>query len=88
MKYRLVLSRDARSIFRRFDRTLQRRMVERFEQLCENPLAPPLSDWVEGSRDLRKSRVGGWRILFEIDEAQREVRVDAIRPRGQAYRDL
>ena len=88
MKYRLIMAKTAANTLRRLDRILQRRIVERLEQLCENPLIPPASDWVEGTRDLRKSRVGGWRILFRIAEEHRELRVVAIRPRWQAYRDL
>lgn len=33
-------------------------------------------------------RVGGWRILYVIDEARRRVYVAAIHARGQAYRQL
>ena len=74
MKCRLIVAKAAASMLRRVDRDLQRRIVERFDRLCDNPLSPPLSDWVEGTHDLRKSRVGGWIV--------------AIRAQGQAYRDL
>lgn len=88
MKRRLVLAKRAASTLRRLDSDLQKRIIERLDQLCENPLSAPLSDWVEGAPDLRKSRVGGWRILFRIEKAREEVLVVAIRPRGQAYRGL
>ena len=80
--------KSAANALRRLDRSLQRRVVERFDQLCEDPLTAPLSDWVEGTEDLRKSRVGAWRILFRLEKAKRELLVVAIRPRGQAYRDV
>jgi mRNA interferase RelE/StbE len=86
--YRLILAKRAAGVLRRLDRDLQKRIIERMDQLCENPLSPPLSDWVEGSPDLRKSRVGGWRILFRMDKAREELLVVAIRPPGQAYRGL
>jgi mRNA interferase RelE/StbE len=88
VKYRLIVAKRAASVLRRLDRDLQRRIIERLDQLCENPLSPPLSDWLEGGPDLRKSRVGGWRILFRTDNAREELAVVAIRPRGQAYRGL
>ena len=88
MRYRLFLGKSARKTLRRLDRDLQRRLGERFEQLRNDPLTPPLSDWLEGTPGLRKSRVGGWRILFRVDRERREVSVVAIRPRGQAYRSL
>lgn len=88
MKCRLILAKAAANMLRRMDRDLQRRMLAQFDRLCDSPLSPPLSDWVEGRHDLRKSRVGSWRILFRVENDSREVRVVAIRPRGQAYRDL
>jgi len=88
VNYRPVLAKAAANTLRRLDRDLQRRIVARLERLCIDPLTPPASDWVEGTEDLRKSRVGGWRILFRLAEAERELRVVAIRPRGQAYREL
>lgn len=53
-----------------------------------SPVSPPMSDWVEGTRGLRRTRVGGWRVLFTVDMADRVVDVVAVRPRGQAYRGL
>jgi mRNA interferase RelE/StbE len=83
VKYRLIVAKRAAGVLRRLDRDLQRRIVERLDRLCENPLSPPLSDWVEGAPDLRKSRVGGWRILFRMDKSREELVVVAIRPRGR-----
>jgi mRNA interferase RelE/StbE len=36
----------------------------------------------------RAMRVGGWRIIYSVDESSPEVHVDSIGPRGQVYRDL
>ena len=86
MSFELLIANPAKNQLRRLDRTLQRRIVGRFEQLCEDPTSSPLSDWVEGTDGLRRTRVGAWRILFYVDMAKRVVEVRAIRPRGQAYR--
>lgn len=72
MSYRLILARRAAGVLRRLDRDLQRLIVKRLDALCESPLSPPLSDWVESEQDLRKSRVGDWRILFRIDRGREE----------------
>jgi mRNA interferase RelE/StbE len=88
VKRHLVLAKRAASTLRRLDRDLQKRIIERLDQLCENPLSSPLSDWVEGAPDLQKSRVGGWRILFRMEQTREELLVVSIRPRGQAYRGL
>jgi mRNA-degrading endonuclease RelE of RelBE toxin-antitoxin system len=33
-----------------------------------------------------KSRVGDWRIFYEVDEASRTIDILAVRPRQQAYK--
>ncbi len=88
MSFGLRISDTAKGQIRRLDRDLQRRIVARLEQLCVSPVSPPMSDWVEGTRGLRRTRVGGWRVLFTVDMAERVVDVVAVRPRGQAYRGL
>ena len=88
MKFQLLIANPAKNQLRRLDRTLQRRIVARLDQLCSDPLSSPLSDWVEGTGELRRTRVGAWRILFFVDTEKRVIEVRAIRPRGQAYRGL
>lgn len=88
MNFQLVIADPAKKKLRRLDRALQRRIVARLDLLCADPLSSPLSDWVEGTQGLRKTRVGGWRILFTVDLERKVVAVQAIRPRGEAYRRL
>ena len=88
MNFQLVIADPAKRVLGRLDRNLQRRIVARFDQLCVDPWSSPLSDWVEGAEGLRKTRVGGWRILFAVFTSKRMIEVRAIRPRGQAYRGL
>ncbi|MBI3682728.1 MAG: type II toxin-antitoxin system RelE/ParE family toxin [Acidobacteria bacterium] len=88
MNFRLRIANPAKNQLRRLDRSLQRRIVARFDQLCAGPLSSPLSDWVEGTDGLRKTRVGSWRILYYVDTNERRIEIRAIRPRGQAYRGL
>ena len=88
MNFQLLIANPAKNQLRRLDRTLQRRIVARFDQLCADPLSSPLSDWIEGTDGLRRTRVGAWRILFYVDTAKRVIEIRAIRPRGQAYRGL
>jgi mRNA interferase RelE/StbE len=35
---------------------------------------------------LRKSRVGGWRIIFQVDEPGHALKVVTVERRGQVYR--
>jgi len=88
VNFQLVIADPAKKRLGRLDRSLQRRVVARFDQLRLDPLSSPLSDWVEGAEGLRKTRVGGWRILFYVNTGKGVIEIRAIRPRGQAYRGL
>ena len=37
---------------------------------------------------MRKSRVGNWRIFFEVDDSHQVIAIVAIKPRSRAYRKL
>ena len=85
--YEVVLSRQAARYLERVDRTAQQRIVDRLEQLAEDPWGPftkPLTN----ADGLRSSRVGTWRIVYRIEEPTREVVVSDIAPRGEVYRRL
>lgn len=87
MTLSLSFSRRAANYLRRMDRESQERMAVAFRILCEDPL-------VRGSKPLRDPagrrafRVGGWRIIYFIDDQNYNVHVDMIGPRGEVYREL
>jgi len=41
---------------------------------------------METVKDQRYSRVGDWRIIFRVNEADAILDIVAIKPRGKAYR--
>lgn len=41
---------------------------------------------LKGSDDRYRLRIGGWRILFELDRDERTMTVVRIRTRGDAYK--
>ena len=43
---------------------------------------------MRGHKGLFRIRVGGYRIVYEIDDAARVVTVTRVRPRPTAYRGL
>jgi mRNA-degrading endonuclease RelE of RelBE toxin-antitoxin system len=55
--------------------------------IAEDPHGPGTKPLTNVGR-FRAARVGGWRIVYLVDEAKREVRVEVIGTRGQAYRRL
>jgi len=84
--YRIDLSGEAEKVLDRVDRTTERRLRARLAQLAENPFDPRLSSPLTQRAGLRKSRVGGWRILFNIDREALVVFVLTIDTRGQVYK--
>lgn len=86
MKYRISVSREAEKVLDRLDRTMDRRLQARFAQLGDDPFDPRLSSPLTERPGVRKSRVGGWRILFTVDRDAMVVNVITVDTRGQVYK--
>ena len=67
MKYLVRLSNRAAKDLDRLNRETQERLLRRFEQLSETPFESRLSGPLKGT-NLRKSRIGGWRIIFAVNQ--------------------
>ena len=72
----------------RVDRTTEKRLRDRIDDVAADPFNPRLSERLTGKGELRKSRVGGWRIVFEVNLDERWIAVVALERRGQAYKRL
>jgi mRNA interferase RelE/StbE len=84
--YRVSVSHEAEKVLDRLDRVTERRLRARFTQLADNPFEPRLSAPLSERPGVRKSRVGGWRILFLVDREAMIVHVATIDTRGQVYK--
>jgi len=58
------------------------------DQLAEAPFDPHLSIPLKNSGGLRRSRVGGWRIIFTVDDGSKSIDVTTIERRGQVYQRI
>jgi mRNA interferase RelE/StbE len=65
--YRVVVADEAEKVLDRLDRPTESRIRARFVQLAEDPFDLRLSAPLTERPGVRKSRVGGWRILFTAD---------------------
>jgi mRNA interferase RelE/StbE len=65
-------------------------MKKAIDRLALDPTPGPGRDIrpVRGVEGLLRLRAGDWRILFTLNKQDREVFVLAVRPRGQAYRNI
>lgn len=63
-------------------------MLERLYRIAEAPHDPRLSSPLTAKGGLRKSRVGGWRIIFSVQDEIEVVAVVTIDRRGQVYQRI
>lgn len=88
MNYRVSISHEVEKVLDRLDRPTEHRIRRRFLQLAEDPFDPRLSAPLTERQGVRKSRVGGWRILFAVDREATVVNVLTVDTRGQVYKHL
>jgi len=86
VKYRISVSHEAEKILDRLDRPTERRLRARFDLLRDDPFDPRLSALLTERVGVRKSRVGGWRILFTVDRDALVVNIVTVDTRGQVYK--
>lgn len=86
MSYTLRYAKPFLKNIKSLDQVTIRRIHLRLQELAQNPFDPRISGQVEMGEGELKSRVGNWRIFFEVDEAIRIIEVLAVRPRQQAYK--
>jgi mRNA-degrading endonuclease RelE of RelBE toxin-antitoxin system len=87
VKYEVWLDRQPERYLRRLDRRTQERIHRRLQQIADDPYSPRTRQLVDAER-LRAARVGGWRILFFVNEEAHAIQIVDISPRGQIYRGL
>jgi mRNA interferase RelE/StbE len=79
------LTSSAAKYLGKLDKTTRRRITDRLNELADKPFDLRISYPLQGTTK-RSSRVGGYRILFEVGES--DLVIAAVGPRGQVYRDV
>ncbi|MBU0611466.1 MAG: type II toxin-antitoxin system RelE/ParE family toxin [Armatimonadetes bacterium] len=72
--------------YERLSGEMQGRALAALEALEDDPRPPGVKQLAGELQGLHRVRVGGYRIVYQIDDAQRLVNVVRIRPRGRAYK--
>ena len=85
MSYDLTLGRQAKKEIKALDTPMVKRIEDRFRQLSHNPFNPRISKPIKMKPGHRTSRVGDWRIIYQVNESAMTVEVISIWPRGKAY---
>lgn len=88
MKYQVSPSQKAIKAMERLDRRTLKRVQVRIDELAVNPLDPRISKQLETAPDRRYARVGDWRIIFAVNEAEHVLEIAAVQHRSQVYKKL
>jgi mRNA interferase RelE/StbE len=83
--YDVILANQAERDLRRLSPQIFRRVIDEIKSLGEEP-RPPGCRKLAGSVSDYRVRVGDYRILYEIQDETREVRIYRVRNRSEAYR--
>ncbi|HXP59611.1 MAG TPA: type II toxin-antitoxin system RelE/ParE family toxin [Dongiaceae bacterium] len=83
--YRVLLERAAEKDLGRLSSEVHDRVILSIQKLAANP-RPPGCRKLKGSRHDWRIRVRDYRIIYEIDDHARVVRVNRVRHRREVYR--
>jgi len=84
--YEVRLSRRAVKYYSRVGPTAARRLNRCFAALERNPFGGGDIKPLKGMQGVYRFRVGDLRVVYEVGVPQRIVKVNAILPRGEAYK--
>jgi len=88
VKYRVVLSAKSVKAMDRLDRKTEKRIQARLDELAVNPLDPRISQQLEKVESWRYSRVGDWRLIFEINDHNQQIDIITIQHRSRVYKEV
>jgi mRNA interferase RelE/StbE len=83
--YRVEFLSSAAKEFRSLDAAIKRRIISIVDKLIENP-RPDGVRKLHGYKNLYRIRVGSYRVVYEIDDETRLIRVTRVRHRREIYR--
>ena len=83
--YEVLLERSVERALKRLSQPDFTRILSALKEPASNPRPPGCKKLVGGERDWRV-RVGDYRVLYEIDDVEKAVRVLNVKHRRDAYR--
>lgn len=86
MSYQVLLSKTARKTYDKLPPKLRKGADRAIEYLKNDPTHNPNARALKGETGSYRYQIGGWRILYEVIEEAREVRIYDIGPRGDVYK--
>ena len=84
-EYGVNFRRSADKDLRRLDAATERRVVRAIEELARRP-RPTGCRKLVGSENAFRIRIGDYRVIYTVEDAVREVVIESVRHRREAYR--
>jgi len=88
VNYTIVLTKASTRALSKLDHNTGQDIQKRFDELALNAYDRRISKPLKMARGKRSSRVGTWRIIYEIHEDKKVVAIEAVKHRKDAYEDL
>lgn len=86
MPYTIAIKQQARKKLQRLPKPDRLRIADKINQLGHDPDDPGLDvKKLEGEPGWRL-RIGGWRVIYDRQDAVRIIAIEKIKPRGDAYK--
>lgn len=85
--WQVIIARKAERTLKRLPRDVVQRLSAAIDALSADP-RPEGSRKLAGFDNLYRVRVGGWRIIYTIEDDRLLVLVLTVAPRGGAYKNL
>ena len=82
--YEVYLERSAENDLKRLPTSIFHRIIPQIKTLGENP-RPSGCRKITGSKNDWRIRIGDYRIIYEIDEKAKAVRIMRVRHRREVY---
>jgi mRNA interferase RelE/StbE len=82
--YRITWSKQAEKHFHKLDKSVRERVSATIDDLAGNP-RPSGMELVVSMPGVVRVRKGGYRILYRVDGDNREIWIEDVRKRSEAY---
>ena len=89
--FKITFLSDAEDSFKKLDKPVQRRIVQKIDWLAENAdkvIHHPLKSLPDDLRGLCKVRVGDYRIIYWVYDDAKHIKIYEIEHRGKDYRSV
>ena len=83
--YKVELLKSAAKEFRELDNATKKRIIEAIDKLIEEPRHRGVRK-LRGHKSLYRTRVGSFRVIYDINEEMQLIQVTRIRHRSEVYK--